>query len=80
MCGIGFFGVPHDGMDISSLIPMVENGPNRFLLESIGLFSSQILSIQHREFLETLSAQGDSKIISFYETRMSPTAIKVSIL
>ncbi|KAL6796140.1 hypothetical protein GGI42DRAFT_95189 [Trichoderma sp. SZMC 28013] len=63
-------------MDISSLIPMVENGPNRFLLESIGLFSSQILSIQHREFLETLSAQGDSKIISFYETRMSPTAIK----
>ncbi|KAL6690585.1 hypothetical protein J3F84DRAFT_398280 [Trichoderma pleuroticola] len=73
--GIAFFGVPHDGMDISSLIPMVENGPNRFLLESIGLFSSQILSTQHREFLETMGAR-ESKIICFYETRMSPTAIK----
>ncbi|KAF3065402.1 Ankyrin repeat domain-containing protein 50 [Trichoderma lentiforme] len=73
--GIAFFGVPHDGMDISSLIPMVENGPNRFLLESIGLFSSQTLSTQHREFLETLGTR-ESKIICFYETRMSPTAIK----
>ncbi|KAJ4865462.1 ankyrin repeats (3 copies) domain-containing protein [Trichoderma breve] len=73
--GIAFFGVPHDGMDISSLIPMVENGPNRFLLESIGCFSSQILSTQHREFLEALGTQ-ESKIICFYETRMSPTAIK----
>ncbi|KAL6835807.1 ankyrin repeat-containing domain protein [Trichoderma sp. SZMC 28015] len=73
--GIAFFGVPHDGMDISSLIPMVENGPNRFLLESIGLFSSQILSTQHREFLEALGTR-ESKIICFYETRMSPTAIR----
>ncbi|OPB38898.1 hypothetical protein A0O28_0020040 [Trichoderma guizhouense] len=76
MYGIAFFGVPHHGMDISSLIPMVENGPNRFLLESIGRFSSQILSIQHREFLETLGPPGESKIICFYETRMSSTAKK----
>ncbi|XP_044716490.1 tetratricopeptide repeat domain-containing protein [Hirsutella rhossiliensis] len=27
--GIVFFGVPHDGMDISFLIPMVGDGPNR---------------------------------------------------
>ncbi|KAL6790837.1 hypothetical protein J3E68DRAFT_443089, partial [Trichoderma sp. SZMC 28012] len=74
--GIAFFGVPHNGMDISSLIPMVQNGPNRFLLESIGLFSSQILSQQHREFMETLKVQEELKIICFYETRMSPTAIK----
>ncbi|KAH0531346.1 hypothetical protein TsFJ059_000191 [Trichoderma semiorbis] len=73
--GITFFGVPHDGMDIGSLIPMVGNGPNRFLLESIGLFSSQTLSTQHREFLETRGTR-DSKIICFYETRMSPTAAK----
>ncbi|KAL7955579.1 hypothetical protein V8C34DRAFT_316314 [Trichoderma compactum] len=65
--GIAYFSVPHDGMDIRSLVPMVEIGPNRFLLESIGSFSSQILSIQHREFLETLAAQEDSKIICFYE-------------
>ncbi|KAL7916598.1 hypothetical protein GGI35DRAFT_46526 [Trichoderma velutinum] len=74
--GIAFFGVPHDGMDISSFIPMVQDGPNRLLLESIGLFSSQILSNQHREFVKTLSTPGESKIICFYETRMSPTAIQ----
>ncbi|KAH8694740.1 hypothetical protein BGZ61DRAFT_532780 [Ilyonectria robusta] len=43
--GIVFFGVPHDGMDISSLIPMVGNGPNRPLIESIDRFNSMILTI-----------------------------------
>lgn len=64
-------------MDIRSLISMVGDGPNRFLLESIGLFSSQILSIQKREFPEVLGGQGESEIICFYETRMSPTALQV---
>ena len=31
--GALFFGVPHNGMDIGSLIPMVNDQPNRFLLE-----------------------------------------------
>ncbi|RMZ79078.1 hypothetical protein DV737_g3580, partial [Chaetothyriales sp. CBS 132003] len=72
--GIAFFGVPHDGMDVSSLRSMVGDGPNRFLLESIGSFSSQILSIQHREFQDALGGQGESEIVSFYETSKSPTA------
>ncbi|KAL7910421.1 ankyrin repeat-containing domain protein [Trichoderma velutinum] len=74
--GIAFFGVPHDGMDIRSLIPMSGDGPNRFLLESMGFNSSQILSIQQREFSEALGGQGESEIFSFYETRLSPTALQ----
>ncbi|KAF3057728.1 Ankyrin repeat domain-containing protein 50 [Trichoderma lentiforme] len=75
--GIAFFGVPHDGMDIRSLTPMAGDGPNRFLLESIGFTNSQILSIQQREFSEALSVKGEVEIISFYETRLSPTALQV---
>ncbi|KAK4069551.1 uncharacterized protein Triagg1_6975 [Trichoderma aggressivum f. europaeum] len=74
--GIAFFGVPHDGMDIHSLIPMVGDGPNRFLLESIGSNNSQILSIQQREFSDALGDQGETEIVSFYETRFSPTALQ----
>ncbi|UKZ56936.1 hypothetical protein TrVGV298_010783 [Trichoderma virens] len=74
--GIAFFGVPHDGMDISSLIPMAGDGPNRFLLESIGSTNSQVLSIQQREFSKALGGPGESEVVSFYETRLSPTALK----
>ncbi|TFB01142.1 Ankyrin repeat domain-containing protein 50 [Trichoderma ghanense] len=76
VCGIAFFGVPHDGMDIGSLIPMAGDGPNRFLLESLGSYSSQVLSTQQRDFTQALGGQGETEIISFYETRMSPTAVK----
>lgn len=48
--GIAFFGVPNDGMDISSLIPMAGDGPNRFLLESINHINSQILTMQQQNF------------------------------
>ena len=77
MYGIVFFGVPHDGMDISSLVPMVGDGPNRFLVESIGHVSSQILSIQQREFHTALGGEGDSEIVCFYETVKSRTAQEV---
>lgn len=72
--GIVFFGVPHDGMDTSSLIPMVGDGPNRFLLESISRINSQILSIQQREFHKALGKEGGSEVVCFYETLESPTA------
>ncbi|KAH7013689.1 hypothetical protein EDB80DRAFT_863617 [Ilyonectria destructans] len=72
--GIVFFGVPHDGMDISSLLPMVGDGPNRFLVESIGHVSSQILAIQQREFHTALGDKDHSEVFCFYETLKSPTA------
>ncbi|UKZ79213.1 hypothetical protein TrVFT333_006963 [Trichoderma virens FT-333] len=72
--GVAFFGVPHDGMDTSSLIPMVGNRPNRLLIESIDRINSQILSIQQREFHHALGAKGDAEVFCFYETKLSPTA------
>ncbi|KAJ1323029.1 FxSxx-COOH system tetratricopeptide repeat protein [Microdochium nivale] len=77
--GVVFFGVPHDGMDISSLIPMVGDQPNRFLIESIGHINSQILSTQRREFHAALGGKGDSEVFCFYETRQSPTAQQVIV-
>ncbi|KAH7009843.1 hypothetical protein EDB80DRAFT_610413 [Ilyonectria destructans] len=74
--GIAFFGVPNDGMDISSLIPMAGDGPNRFLLESINRINSQILTMQQREFYKALGEEGEAEIICFYETVESPTAQK----
>ena len=72
--GIVFFGVPHDGMDISSLIPMVGDGPNRPLVESLSRINSQILSIQQQEFHTALGGEGESEVVCFYETVESPTA------
>ncbi len=61
-------------MDISSLIPMVGDGPNRFLVESISRINSQILSTQQREFHTALGKEGSSEIVCFYETLESRTA------
>ncbi|KAL6807195.1 hypothetical protein GGI42DRAFT_320215 [Trichoderma sp. SZMC 28013] len=72
--GIVFFGVPNHGMDITSLIPMAGDGPNRFLIESISFHNSQILDILHRDFQVALGKQGESEIVCFYETETSPTA------
>ncbi|KAK5987003.1 Nephrocystin-3-like protein [Cladobotryum mycophilum] len=72
--GVVFFGTPHDGMDISSLIPMAGDGPNRFLLESLNRINSQILGIQQRDFHKALGDKGQSEVFCFYETRLSPTA------
>ncbi|KAL7939468.1 Alpha/Beta hydrolase protein [Trichoderma chlorosporum] len=72
--GIVFFGTPHRGMDISSLIPMAGDGPNRFLLESLSNSNSQILDTQHRDFRNALGDKGASEVFCFYETLQSPTA------
>ncbi|KAL7784567.1 hypothetical protein V8C37DRAFT_395679 [Trichoderma ceciliae] len=71
--GIVFFGVPHGGMDITSLIAMVGDGPNRPLVESIGTPSPVLRHLQ-RDFLSSLGGQGDIEVICFYETEKSPTA------
>ena len=77
--GLLFFGVPNDGLDIESLVPMVNDQPNRFLLESLGSMNSQILSIQRRNFSNILD-RTNLEIFCFYETELSPTATKVVVL
>ncbi len=52
--GALFFGVPNNGMDIASLIPMVNGQPNRFLLESLNMINSQVLRLQARSFASFL--------------------------
>ncbi|KAK4060816.1 uncharacterized protein Triagg1_10586 [Trichoderma aggressivum f. europaeum] len=74
--GIVFFGVPHSGMDIESLIPMVDDGPNFPLVKSIGTMSPVLDQLQE-EFHPVLGRQGDREIVCFYETAESPTAQQV---
>lgn len=76
--GALFFGVPNQGMDITSLITLVKDQPNQGLLHSLQK-ESQILRHQCREFPKAFDHQ-DSEIICFYETDMSPTAAKVSTM
>ncbi|KAF9641127.1 hypothetical protein BFW01_g486 [Lasiodiplodia theobromae] len=77
-----FFGTPNQGMDITSLIPMVEGQPNELFLRSLDSDTSELrLQAQHWEQIFVLR-EGDMlsasfQIISFYETKESPTAIKV---
>jgi len=72
--GIVFFSVPHDGIDISSIIPIVRDGLNRFLIESLSRINLQILINQQWEFHKALSKEGDSEVLQFYETLESFTA------
>jgi protein SERAC1 len=78
--GVAFFGVPHGGMDIASLIPMVTDRPNRALIGSLNHINSQILTTLRRDFHNALGEKSGSEIVCFYETRESPTAQKVQHL
>jgi hypothetical protein len=76
--GALFFGVPNQGMDISSLVPMVKDQPNRHFLESFGR-ESDLLRKQSRAFPKAFPFK-DSKVCCFYETLESPTAVEVNPL
>ena len=63
-------------MDITSLMPMVQDGPNRALVKSLAN-DSQALKKQDEEFSNIV---GDNvEIVCFYETMQSPTAIQVRL-
>ncbi len=71
-------GVPNDGMDIDSLTPMVSNQSNELLVKSLDATNSQILGLQRRNFSRILG-QARLEIFCFYETKLSPTAVKVCV-
>jgi protein SERAC1 len=75
--GTLFFGVPNQGIEIASLVPMVKGQPNQNLLHSLGK-ESQILRNQYRDFPKAFDYQNSLEIVCFYETEMSPTAAQVS--
>lgn len=74
--GIVLFGTPNDGLDIESLVPMVNNQPNRSLLESLSFKNSQVLRRQRHEFSKILE-RTKLQLFCLYETEESPTAIQV---
>ena len=63
-------------MDIESLQAIVCDGQFRYLLESVGPYSDLLLQ-QDGHFGSTFHFK-DSPIVSFIETKSSPTAVKVS--
>lgn len=73
--GLLFFGVPNQGMAIESLIPMVNNQPNRQLVETLNE-NSDVLRHVTDDF-NTSFKSSHVKVVCFYETLQSPTAIQV---
>ncbi len=74
--GILFFGVPSQGMDIGALRAKVKGQPNEFLLSNLRA-GSDILRKQTWDF-RTKFPHETCRIISFYETELSPTAKQAS--
>ncbi|KAF8243410.1 hypothetical protein K440DRAFT_637368 [Wilcoxina mikolae CBS 423.85] len=68
-----FFGVPNKGIATESLMSMVEGQPNEQLVRNI-LPGSQLLEELEKEFYrQFIDKLKDSEVISFYETKASPT-------
>lgn len=72
--GILFFGVPNQGMDISSLLAMVGSQPNLPFLTMLSKDSGILQGLVER--FRTVFDFKDSEIISLYETYASRTATK----
>jgi len=66
------FGVPNRGIEIASLATMVSNQPNEELLRNLGP-NSHLLPELEREFTRIFGSYQDSKVLSFYETKKTPT-------
>ncbi|KAJ4856068.1 ankyrin repeats (3 copies) domain-containing protein [Trichoderma breve] len=73
--GFLFFGVPHQGMAIESLVPLVKDNPNRSLLESLNK-NSALLQRLEKDFSNVFGTKR-LRIVSFYETENSPTAVEM---
>lgn len=77
-----FFGTPNQGMDITSLIPMVEGQANEDFLRSLGTDSAD-LRRQAQQWSKAFDSVKPSfasdalEITSYYETSTSRTAVKV---
>lgn len=64
-------------MNIENLLPMVGSNPNLTLLHSLGdRFNSTFLQDQARRFHLLIHAH-ELPVVSFYETKVSPTAVKI---
>lgn len=74
MRGFAFFGVPHQGMNIQSLVSMAGHVMNPRLIQSIELGRSDLLEDMAEKFSKVLDNNSEVEIFSFYETNESPMA------
>ena len=75
--GMYFFGVPNEGMSIGPLKCMIRGQPNEEFIMSLNN-NSHLLRNLVRAFNHAFDF-ADSQIISFYETRGSPSSFFVSL-
>lgn len=75
--GALFFGVPCQGMNIQSLIPMFPERARQALLHSLDHTNSPTLHMLGELYDRKMSSREDFQCLNFYETMASPTAIKV---
>lgn len=75
--GIFFFGVPHDGMEITALRRLVGDSWDRALVESLSSKNSESLSSLSSAFKESAAEFPNLKVHCFYETDFSPTLQEV---
>ena len=75
--GALLFGVPNHGMNTTAMASMIENLPARFTLnlldQNVGY---RLRQQQHEDFCNAFNFI-DSKVVQFYELRLSPTIRKV---
>ncbi|KAF5702550.1 ankyrin protein 3 [Fusarium globosum] len=74
--GFAFFGVPHRGLEVKCLVPLVKDNPNRALLESLNKNSSLLDHLQND--FDKISKPRSLPVVSFYETEKSPTAVWIN--
>lgn len=75
--GALFFGVPSLGMDTEALAAMVGDKPHRYDLSLLDQKVGHRLRLrQHEEFCNAFDFV-DSKIIQFFETKMTSTVVEV---
>lgn len=74
--GIFLFGVPSQGMNIESLIPMIPESSRRTLLYSLDDKNSPTLRKLAADFSATIRKLSHVVIANLYETRESRTAKK----
>lgn len=74
LIGLMFFGTPSQGMDIETLLPMVDGQSNELFIRTLGL-SSSALRNQMDEFRRIFEGMNFSAYW-YYETRKSRTAEK----
>ncbi|SCV50309.1 related to ankyrin 3 [Fusarium fujikuroi] len=74
--GFAFFGVPHRGLEVKCLVPLVKDNPNRALLESLNKNSSLLDHLQND--FGKISKARSLLVVSFYETEKSPTAVWIN--